>query len=165
LSSLVHKIFPHLDRKDEEEENQFYARRGIKRKQNNRELKAGCDRNNEKYESEEKEELKNGKELKSVSGDELNFSLIPDTNAQKHHLMPSLQNPLLRTSGRLKVSQLKKYLLKKLRVRVNPNSLQISCNGDCLGDELSLIFVYRTRWIHTENDLVLCFRFEDEHLY
>merc|ERR1712060_580256 len=51
-------------------------------------------------------------------GDEINFTLSPQANANQ--TIPPLDKPLLRTSGRLKISQLKKYILKKLKVQVEP---------------------------------------------
>jgi len=46
--------------------------------------------------------------------DEMNFKLIPDKTVEKE--MNSLQNELIRTSGQLKVGQIKKYLIKKLEL-------------------------------------------------
>lgn len=52
----------------------------------------------------------------------------------------------IRTSGRLKIAQLKKYIIKINDLDDNQQStLGIRCNGDVVGDELSLTFILRTR--------------------
>ena len=48
--------------------------------------------------------------------DDLDFSLTPETEVAQSHEMPPLERPWLRTSGRIKIVQLKKYLLKKLNM-------------------------------------------------
>jgi hypothetical protein len=120
--------------------------------------------------------------------DELDFLLLPDTSAEttKTQRMPPLQNPLIRVSGKLKIVQLRKYLIKKLNMAssdLEPSAVEILCHGDPLGDELSLTFIHRTRWFMAtchvdggasgvasspdktagvEADLTLTFRLSDE---
>lgn len=49
--------------------------------------------------------------------DELNVIFTPDDNVKfPQYRMPQLQLPLLRTSGKLKVMQLRKYLKLKLGI-------------------------------------------------
>jgi len=124
-----------LQGQDEEDEIDFYARRGIKRKPQFR------DHNRRRDQVDEKDDQKDGTDSKKrdhhqteedspdkktnplsspppVHGDEINFSLIPEKTVHKNtQFMPPLDLPLLRTSGRLKVIQLKKYLLKKIEAR------------------------------------------------
>lgn len=40
--------------------------------------------------------------------------------------------------------------------------IEILCSGDPLGGELSLIFVSRTRWVHSADDFTLTYRIIDE---
>ena len=110
-------------------------------------------------------------------------SLSTSTNkkSSKHHdgALPALKNPVLRTSGKLKISSLKKYLVQQLDVKssgydggvekdkaVNSNnnssndknmiqSIEILCNGYPMGNELNLTFIYRTMWLVTMPDEVL----------
>ena len=86
--------------------------------------------------------------------DELNFQLLPvpvadipaTGDAKPEDLeLPRLQKPFLRTSGRLKILQIKKYLNKKLDKVSSPNEISVFCQGDLLGDELNLTFLKRTR--------------------
>lgn len=89
-----------------------------------------------------------------------------------------LDKPILRTSGQLKVLQLKKYILKKAKKKKSESLapqlasstsgtasklIEISCNGDPLGDGLSLTFVHRTRWMNNSSqDLTLHYRYKIE---
>ena len=108
--------------------------------------------------------------------------------------MKPLRNELIRTSGQLKVGQIKKYLIKKLHMtESNPNvsqhkdtiythcittydlpshwnihqtpQIDVLYNGDPLGDELSLIFIQRTRWHHPTQDLCLHYCFGEDGAY
>jgi hypothetical protein len=101
--------------------------------------------------------------------------------SSKHHdgTLPALKNPILRTSGKLKISSLKKYLVQQLDMKSsgdgrvgkdttvnNSNnsssndkkmiqSIEILCNGYPMGNELNLTFIYRTMWLVTMPDEVL----------
>jgi hypothetical protein len=65
--------------------------------------------------------------------------------------LQSLPKPYLKTSGQIKVSQLKKYISKKLRLD-DGVKVELLCRGDPLGGELSLHFVMRTRWVVPNDD-------------
>lgn len=117
-------------------------------------------KNHDTYESEEEEQ---NSKPKSVPSDELNFHLISDMNVSNEiYMMPPLDNHMLRSSGRLKVSQLKKFLIRKLKLKKLPAAVEITCNGDPLGNELSLKFVQRTRWLNPSQDLTLYYCFGEE---
>ncbi|KAL7453628.1 hypothetical protein ACHAWC_005281 [Mediolabrus comicus] len=93
--------------------------------------------------------------------------------SSKHHdgTLPALKNPILRTSGKLKISSLKKYLVQQLDMKgvgkdtTSNNSssndkkmiqsIEILCNGYPMGNELNLTFIYRTMWLVTMPDEVL----------
>ena len=53
-----------------------------------------------------------------------------------------------------------------IRMRVDffffEKKIEILCSGDPLGGELSLIFVSRTRWVHSADDFTLTYRIIDE---
>jgi len=88
---------------------------------------------------------------------------MPDDNKNP---MDCLRKPILRTSGQLKVQQLKKYLIEKLKLDVNSSpTIDVLCNGDPLGEELSLKFISRTRWHHPNQNLCLHYRFGEDGTY
>jgi len=61
------------------------------------------------------------------------------------------------------VAQLKKYLILHLGLNTTPLSgIEILCDGDPIGDELSLVFVERTRF-SGDGILILTYRFEEDY--
>ncbi|GMI50723.1 hypothetical protein TeGR_g8782 [Tetraparma gracilis] len=152
INDLVGKLFPEKPGA----EIDFYESRGIKRKA--------------EYPLEEpavEKEVKKKKVPYVNSEDELNFQLLPvpadqiPTTSDKtvsELELPRLSKPFLRTSGRLKILQIKKYLNKKLANVPSPKAISVFCQGDLLGDELNLTFLKRTRWLNTSKDLTLHYR-------
>ena len=70
-----------------------------------------------------------------------------------------LEKPYLRTSARLTVAHLKKYLAKKMKTSSEVAAdLQIMCRGVTLPLEISLDAIVRTHWQQTSEDLVLTYR-------
>jgi len=87
--------------------------------------------------------------------DDLTFRLVPGQNNDEKAL-PLLQKPFLRTSGKLKIYQVKKYLIKKLDVQnVSPQDIKIMCGDEMIGDEHSLVFLTKTLWVGKTDDLTL----------
>ena len=85
------------------------------------------------------------------------YFIAGDDSTVKLAKLKPLQKPFLRTSGKLKVEHLQKYLMKKLDL-TNKKEIEISCKGATLGPELSLHFILRTRWFDTDTDLVLHYK-------
>lgn len=58
-----------------------------------------------------------------------------------------------------KVSQLRKYLAKKLPGEVEAaDDIEVLCNGESLGPELDLYFIKCTRWAQGDTHLLLNYR-------
>mmetsp|Transcript_2087 Transcript_2087/g.4928 ORF Transcript_2087/g.4928 Transcript_2087/m.4928 type:complete len:95 (+) Transcript_2087:50-334(+) len=93
---------------------------------------------------------------------------MPDTNVSDVYEMPPLQKPVMRTSGRFKIVQLKKYLLSKLDaqhempVSYHWNQVEVICNGSIVGNELSLTFIKRTIWLGGNGNMELTYRVSEE---
>lgn len=67
---------------------------------------------------------------------------------------------LIRTSGRLKIGQLKKYIQSQWNLESPSYSkVVIKCHGDIVEDSSSLAFVQRTRWLTLEKVMILTFSF------
>jgi hypothetical protein len=93
-----------------------------------------------------------------IQADEyLVFSLDPEKDSD----LPGLSKPVIRTLGNLKIAQLKKYLVAKLnQSQKDAWSLDILCQGNKLGNELSLMFVKRTIWLDSKSELELTYTLE-----
>ncbi|KAL3809421.1 hypothetical protein ACHAXA_005522 [Cyclostephanos tholiformis] len=161
LQEIVHKIFPWMKAREEEEERNFYAKRGIDLKPEYATQVAGtanADADNEVGSSEK------GVDAAAMMSDQLELNLDPDDRPpHSYQRLPPLQYGLLRLSGRAKIATLKKYLVMKLGLKdCSKNSIELTCNGDPVGDELSLTFILRTRWFSTNKVLALKYRLEEE---
>jgi len=141
--------------KEEEEERIFYAQRGIEWKP--------------EYAQEEKVHDERGSEPVNVprikaANDMVELHFEPDGQPpHAHQRLPPLRNSLLCMSGRTKIISLKKYVSQKLGMKDSKNLIEVLCNGDPMGDELSLTFIFRTRWFLTNKVLTLKYRLEEEN--
>jgi len=117
LQAVVNKIFPWMKIKEEEEERDFYAQRGIELKPEyaTQEVKAYTSRGSGKV------------SVSTVMTDDLlDLKLEPDGQPPKlHQRLPPLHNSLLRTSGRLKIVSIKKYLVQRLGIKESKNSVRL----------------------------------------
>jgi hypothetical protein len=156
LQELVNKIFPELQEKDEADERAFYEERGIELKQQHSEAQ---ERSAAASSGPAKKKTKRSRDASLQSDSEISFKLAPDTsaNTSEEMVLQPLEKPFLRTSGKLKVEHLQKYLKKKLKLG-DKKMVEISCKGAMLGPELSLHFILKTRWHDTSSDLVLNYR-------
>lgn len=95
---------------------------------------------------------------------EINFRLYPvNEDGQGNTVLPSLQKPLVRTSGKLQMFQLKKFLVQQLGLSIPHTSLEIRCKGKKVGDEHSLTFVSLTIWMNPDEDMELRYAFASHH--
>lgn len=88
----------------------------------------------------------------------MSFKVVPDARLADGEAAPmgALDKPYLKTSGKLKVSQLRKYLSKKLKE--NADDLELLCAGEGLAAEHSLHFIKRTLWPQPGVELVIHYR-------
>ena len=97
-----------------------------------------------------------------VAAEEISFSL-QEVGVKPSSAGVRLEKPYLRTSARLTVAHLKKYLAKKMGPDsgVGPTAIQIMCRDEPLPLEISLDQITRTRWRDSSEDLVLTYRILD----
>jgi hypothetical protein len=176
LQEVVDKLFPKFKVNEVEEETKFYAERKINLKAEYQMLESSGDANDKKVQDQLlKAPLVRGVTISSLASslsqstiaaaaatfmndNIIELRLQPDmSKAKKSKRLPALVNRHLRTSGKLKVISLKKYLIQRLNVDKNNmlQSIEILCNGHPMGNELNLTFIYRTMWLFTTPDEVL----------
>ena len=96
-------------------------------------------------------------ETRGVDHVEVSFKVEPDTLLTSGEALAVVDKPYLKTSGKLKISQLRKYLAKKLHER--PDQIELLCANEPLAAEHSLHFIKRTLWSHsTDLELVIHYR-------
>mmetsp|Transcript_36509 Transcript_36509/g.79485 ORF Transcript_36509/g.79485 Transcript_36509/m.79485 type:complete len:355 (+) Transcript_36509:58-1122(+) len=170
LESIVDKLFPMLKEADAEAEKKFYERRGIKMKKEFADVEqrdgGGGGGGMTTRSSPKTSRAAAASSPSSLYHDEMDFCLVPDSSVDAAHRMPPLEMSSLRASGHLKVATMKKFLIMKLKLQqITPSSIEICCNGGQVGDELSLTFIQRTRWIQTGEEVTLTYRYGEEGMF
>ena len=174
LESIVDKLFSELKGADEEAEKEFYEKRGIKLKRQFRDAASPDDEDEGGEEGTRSAKRRKSQQAESVSPtqpkcDEMNFRLLPDDTVDADHRLPRLDMTSIRASDHLKISQIKKYLMMKLHLAdrrgIPASAIEICCNGGTVGDELSLTFTERTRWMQAGKEMVLIYRKRQESMF
>jgi len=182
LQEILDKIFPQLKEIDDEKERKFYKKREIELKETTPlEDSTGpaspIRQSNRSYTNATSNSLAYSyhdslPQCRGIDEDDgleplplkaVVFTLKPDDEVTNP--MDPLQNPILRTSGQLKVRQIKKYIIQKLNLNTSSSTIEVLCDGDPLGEELSLKFIRRTRWHHPTQDLCLNYRIGEDEAY
>ena len=173
MESIVDKLFPELRGADDEAEREFYAERGIKLKRQFREVASsddGVDDGGKEHASkrQRKEEAERSAPTQPQHA-EMDFRLLPDDTVDAAHSLPRLDRSSIRASDHLKVSQIKKYLMMRLHLAdrrgLPASAIEICCAGGTVGDELSLTFIERTRWMQAGKEMVLSYRKRQEGMF
>lgn len=189
LQELIDKLLPELNETDRMEEIQYYQRKGILpetgfAEEINREDKMTFDKRIEledavgemaKAQTSPGQRSMLRRQILELACDELNVELIMEeddegilqgnkvspSDMEKDDRITQLKNSCIRTSGRLKICQLKKYILSQLRLESKfLSKLTIMCKGDPVEDDCSLAFIQKTRWLVPDKDMVLTFSFK-----
>jgi polycomb group RING finger protein 3 len=168
MEYLIDKVlFPELVKEDDEQERQFYGKRGIALKHEFRDVYEDDD-----VETKEEEEADEGPQKKHKdSGSQgcVMFNLIPQACDPKSSLsMPPLERSHIETQARIRIGQLKTYVREQLLASsssrgetadIDKTRIDILCNGVPLGNELSVNFILRTVWMDSSNPLTLTYQY------
>jgi len=169
MESIVDKLFPELKGADDEAEKEFYEKRGIKLKRQFREVALSDDKDDQEGTHAKRQKKVAKPPPAQPKRDEMNFRLLPDDTVDAAHCLPRLDMTLIRASDHLKISQLKKYLMMKLHLAdrrgIPASAIEICCNGGTVGDELSLTFIERTRWMQAGKAMTLTYRKRQESMF
>ena len=130
LQEIVHKIFPWMKAQEEEEERNFYLRRGIELKpeyQQSQQTEAATPgvivgtthkKNRRNYDARVDESAANTTMSMVTMNDQIDVQLDPDiTPPHPYQQLPPLRNARIGISGRAKINTLKKYLIMKLGLK------------------------------------------------
>ncbi|KAL3802209.1 hypothetical protein HJC23_001753 [Cyclotella cryptica] len=168
LQEVVDKIFPWMRKKEDEEEKAFYAARGIKLKPEYesvvKESPGGGGGKKRKADDDEgdRKSAKDVVSLRESTNDMLDLQLEPYETPHEKISLPPLRHSILRTSGRLRIGSIKKYVLQRLGLKDSKSSIEILCNDEPVGNEHSLTFILRTRWFSPNKLLTLHYRLVED---
>eukprot|EP01118_Nematostelium_gracile_P010685 TRINITY_DN3721_c0_g1_i1.p1 TRINITY_DN3721_c0_g1~~TRINITY_DN3721_c0_g1_i1.p1 ORF type:complete len:261 (-),score=51.56 TRINITY_DN3721_c0_g1_i1:47-829(-) len=141
IQSMVDKILPSVVAHDLQLEKKFYDERGIKFEIGPAQ-KLQMDPTPEKETAEPAAKKIKKSELKKFYPDEISFELHLDENENDESLR-NLDKPFIRTSAKVTIKHLKKYLQKKLSL--DTKELDITYRGEVLGTEHSLEYILKTK--------------------
>jgi hypothetical protein len=175
MEYLIDKVlFPELVKEDDEQERQFYGKRGIALKHEFREVYE------DDVEEDEADEAQEGPQKRHKDSDSqgcVTFNLTPQVCDPKSSLsMPPLERPHIETQAKIRIGQLKTYIRQQLlssapssrgetadggdsSTNVDKTIIDVLCNGVPLGNELSVNFILRTVWMDTSNPLTLTYQY------
>mmetsp|Transcript_4620 Transcript_4620/g.6671 ORF Transcript_4620/g.6671 Transcript_4620/m.6671 type:complete len:281 (-) Transcript_4620:2228-3070(-) len=179
LEQLVDKVlFKETYKKDRELEHAFYAEKGIKMKpefyeKEQQQLKEEEQRKmktviNDGNSSDDDNMSENQDELidfmiKPYVGDDEEDGSEEDEEPLR---MPPIENDILTTSSKMKIFNLKRFVLSQLKLECSSEvaGIDILCNDIILGNELSLDFIDRTIWMDYNEMMVLTYRYADDSM-
>jgi len=147
LQTLVDKIFPHFIALEAQAERDFYKARGIPFDESH--LSPSEPSKPIVQPETITKKLKRAEAAKRFYQDEVAFELLLD-EGETDPSLPPLQKPFIRTSAKVTVKHLKKYLQKKLDL-TNIKDIEISYRGEVLGAEHSLEYILKSRGLTTES--------------
>jgi polycomb group RING finger protein 3 len=170
MEYLIDKVlFPELVKEDDEQERQFYGKRGIALKHEFRDVYEDDDVDVDTNEEDEADEGQHKRHKESSSQGCVMFNLVPQACDPKFSLsMPPLERSHIETQARIRIGQLKTYIRQQLlsssssrgeTADIDKTRIDILCNGVPLGNELSVQFILRTVWMDSSNPLTLTYQY------
>jgi tetratricopeptide (TPR) repeat protein len=90
----------------------------------------------------------------------INFKLAPEAvpGTSKEMALLPLDKPYLQITGKLKVEELKIYLIEKLALKNSIHEIEILCKGETLGEGVLLVSAEESYWRDEDRDLILTYR-------
>lgn len=163
LQGLVDSVlFPGLAEVEDREAAEFYRRRGVPLKDAAAETATGGGGVGERGIARARGDsssttTRRSDNKKRRDDDTIEFALFPSPSDRRNKTsIRPLERPFLRVSGRIKMEQLKRYVIQSLGQDGTPGEasssmhkgLEMLCNGVPVGNEMSLGFVDRLLWPH-----------------
>jgi len=161
IQALINSIFPEMEMEEVVAEETFYKARGITTPFKVYEPPKIKRRGgySDPFEYKRRRKIKETEPYKPVEVVEktINFILRLDpTQMDIDGIKQNLPKPNLRTSSKVTITHLKKFLVQKLRLS-SPNEVDIMCRGEVMGNEHTLEYISKTRHIDISKDLELSY--------
>ncbi|XP_020610050.1 polycomb group RING finger protein 5-B-like isoform X2 [Orbicella faveolata] len=162
LEDIIHKLVPKLQEREQRREREFLEQLNSENEKKTKEAEE-----TKEYASDSATEPANKR--KKLSATEENYhrddpqigvclECLIDDSVQAEHPVRELERKYIRCSSRLTIAQVKKFLKVKLNLKT-ADQVEVMCNGEIMGKDHTLEFVYMTRWRVKEGSvLVLQYR-------
>ncbi|RMX46639.1 hypothetical protein pdam_00012427 [Pocillopora damicornis] len=160
LEDVIYKLIPELQANEEEREQEFYKQQNVEERKKIKEEHIENGTNGSKlFSASDSTDYKPASKRVKLSGDEYdsgaNFhrddpqigvclECLCDNSVQEQPIK-ELVRKYIRCSSRLTIAQVKKFLKVKLDLRT-ADQIEVMCNGEIMGKDHTLEFVYMTRW-------------------
>eukprot|EP00940_MAST-03C_sp_MAST-3C-sp2_P001693 g1693.t1 len=113
--------------------------------------------NNDPHGSKSADDARKEKPTTTQTDGNMDFKLVANADCAENLRLQQLPKPFLRTSQRLRVAHIRKYLGKKLSV-ANPGAIEVLCAGSVLGSKYTLAMISAEFWETSKGKLVLEYR-------
>lgn len=154
MQDIVFKLVPNLQANETKRERDFYKARNLPCP---KDVLPQDAKDNEDLESKLQEELKESDYHRM--DEQVNLCLECSTNNTNLKDLKDLKRKFIRCSSQATITQLKKFVAKKVLNGIDKyREIDILCNDELLGKDHTLKFVYVTRWRFKDPPLRLQFR-------
>uniref|UniRef100_A0A8C2C702 Polycomb group ring finger 5a n=1 Tax=Cyprinus carpio TaxID=7962 RepID=A0A8C2C702_CYPCA len=140
LEEIIFKLVPGLREKEEQQESEFWRKNKIKSNGED-----GPRAKKARLSDEEDHDGKGGDYHRSDPQIAICLDCLRNNGQSGESIVKGLMKKFIRCSTRVTVGTIKKFLCVKLKL---PSSyeLDVLCNGEIMGKDHTLEFIYRTRW-------------------
>ncbi|ROJ78892.1 Polycomb group RING finger protein 5-A [Anabarilius grahami] len=140
LEEIIFKLVPGLREKEEQQESEFWRKNKIKANGED-----GPRAKKARLSDDEDDDGKGGDYHRSDPQIAVCLDCLRNNGQSGESIVKGLMKKFIRCSTRVTVGTIKKFLCVKLKL---PSSyeLDVLCNGEIMGKDHTLEFIYRTRW-------------------
>lgn len=140
LEEIIFKLVPGLREKEEQQESEFWRQNKLKSNGED-----GPRSKKPRLSDEEEDDGKGGDYHRSDPQIAICLDCLRNNGQSGESIVKGLMKKFIRCSTRVTVGTIKKFLCVKLKL---PSSyeLDVLCNGEIMGKDHTLEFIYRTRW-------------------
>ncbi|XP_078359048.1 polycomb group RING finger protein 5-A-like isoform X2 [Oculina patagonica] len=161
LEDVIYKLVPKLQENEQRREREFREQHNSKNKRKTKEVEE-IKENVPDYAAEPvSKRIKLSTAEENFHRDEPQIGVCLEClndNTVQEQPVRELVRKYIRCSSRLTIAQIKKFLKVKLDLRT-ADQVEVMCNGEIMGKDHTLEFVYMTRWrVKARSVLVLQYR-------
>ncbi|CAB4003273.1 polycomb group RING finger 5 [Paramuricea clavata] len=155
LEDIIFKLVPHLQESEQQRENSFnHAQKRKKIKEDEEDKQSAYKRQRGSQITDQYNDHRDDPQIAFC------LDCINNDDVSSKFIQP-LAKKFIKTSIRLTIGHLKKYLRLKLNLP-NKKEVDILCNGEIMGKDHTLEFIYMTRWrLKSEHLLTLQYRSQE----
>jgi len=162
LEDIIYKLVPELQESERRREREFREQLLSQNEKETKEAEETIENASDSAADPAKKRIKLSAIEENFHRDDPQIGVclecLIDNSVQAEHPVKELVRKYIRCSSRLTIAQVKKFLKVKLNLKT-ADQVEVMCNGEIMGKDHTLEFVYMTRWrVKEESVLVLQYR-------